>query len=99
VLIDFPIDILFSTVQPNRISWGAITSPFPFPPGPNSDAVLEAISLLKAAKRPVIIAGTGVRAGEVLLSLFGKFMSTDRFFAGYRSTERLCGVCAGAGFS
>ncbi|KAG0651940.1 Benzaldehyde lyase [Hyphodiscus hymeniophilus] len=46
VLIDFPIDDLFSPVHRSRISWGTITSPLPYPPGPHQDTILKALSLL-----------------------------------------------------
>ncbi|KAK2741218.1 hypothetical protein FQN57_005680 [Myotisia sp. PD_48] len=62
VLLDFPIDVLFSPVHTSRISWGSITSPLPYLPGPHSEAVKEAVNLLREAKRPVIITGTGARA-------------------------------------
>ena len=67
VLIDFPIDILFSPVHQSRISWGSITSPLPYPPGPHPEAVSEAISLLNSAKRPTIIVGTGAGSQKVSL--------------------------------
>lgn len=67
VLIDFPIDILFSPVHQPRISWGAITSPLPYLPGPHPDAVSEAMLLLQSAKRPAIILGTGARSAKVKL--------------------------------
>jgi thiamine pyrophosphate-dependent acetolactate synthase large subunit-like protein len=71
VLIDFPIDILFSPVHQSRISWGAITSSLPYQPAPNPEAVAEAISLLQSAKRPAIIVGTGARSTEVSLPFPG----------------------------
>ncbi|EER28222.1 Thiamine pyrophosphate enzyme family [Coccidioides posadasii C735 delta SOWgp] len=62
VLIDFPIDVLFSPVHQSRISWGSISSPIPYPPGPHKDAIEEALNILKQPTRPVIIVGTGARS-------------------------------------
>ncbi|KAF9890236.1 hypothetical protein FE257_006148 [Aspergillus nanangensis] len=61
VLIDFPIDVLFTPVHRPLISWGSITSPLAYPAGPHVEAVAEAVKLLKAAKRPAIIVGTGAK--------------------------------------
>ncbi|KAF1817036.1 thiamine diphosphate-binding protein [Eremomyces bilateralis CBS 781.70] len=72
VLLDFPIDVLFSPVTERLISWGSITSPLSYAPGPHAKAVEDTLALLKAAKRPVIITGTGGRskeAGEALMKL------------------------------
>ncbi|KAK9848157.1 hypothetical protein MYU51_017153 [Penicillium brevicompactum] len=61
VLLDFPIDVLFSPIQPKLIAWGSITSPFLYRPGPSDGAVKAAVELLASAKRPVIITGTGAK--------------------------------------
>ncbi|KAJ5989552.1 hypothetical protein N7481_004762 [Penicillium waksmanii] len=52
VLLDFPIDILFSPVHSKLISWGSITSPRSFPPAPHVAAVEAAAELLAQAERP-----------------------------------------------
>ncbi|KAL4896130.1 thiamine pyrophosphate enzyme, N-terminal TPP binding domain-containing protein [Aspergillus ambiguus] len=39
VVVDFPIDVLFSPVHRPLISWGSITSPLAYLPGPHADAV------------------------------------------------------------
>ncbi|CZR58873.1 related to thiamine pyrophosphate-requiring enzymes [acetolactate synthase, pyruvate dehydrogenase (cytochrome), glyoxylate carboligase, phosphonopyruvate decarboxylase] [Phialocephala subalpina] len=64
VLIDFPIEILFSPIRQHSISWGSICSPLAYPPAPSLQAIHEAIALWKAAKRPVIIISTGCRGAE-----------------------------------
>jgi thiamine pyrophosphate-dependent acetolactate synthase large subunit-like protein len=69
VLLDFPIDVLFSPVHPNLVAWGSIASPPSFPPGPHVAAVEEAIKLLSIAQRPVIITGTGARHPHVRFNL------------------------------
>lgn len=66
VLLDFPIDVLFSPIQPKLIAWGSITSPFLYRPGPSDGAVKAAVELLASAKRPVIITGTGAKHPHVL---------------------------------
>ncbi|PLB49055.1 thiamine diphosphate-binding protein [Aspergillus steynii IBT 23096] len=60
VLVDFPIDVLFSPVHRPLISWGSISSPLAYGPGAHTGAVQAAADLLSSAKRPVIITGTGV---------------------------------------
>ncbi|KAJ5239680.1 hypothetical protein N7468_004299 [Penicillium chermesinum] len=62
VLLDFPIDILFTPVYPKLISWGSIASPPSYPPGAHPKAVAEAARLIRNAKRPAIITSTGARA-------------------------------------
>ncbi|KAK1138560.1 hypothetical protein N8T08_002386 [Aspergillus melleus] len=64
VLVDFPIDVLFSPVHRPLISWGSISSPLAFGPGAHTGAVQAAVTLLKSAKRPVIIAGTGAKSEQ-----------------------------------
>lgn len=62
VLLDFPVDVLFSPVHNKRIAWVSIASPLSYPPGPHPEAIEAAAQLLADAKRPVIITGTGVRS-------------------------------------
>ncbi|KAL4809128.1 thiamine pyrophosphate enzyme, N-terminal TPP binding domain-containing protein [Aspergillus unguis] len=72
VLLDFPIDVLFTPVTEKLISWGSISSPLSYAPGPNTQAVKEAVELLKSASRPAIIIGSGGQSNEttsVLLTL------------------------------
>ncbi|KAL1956529.1 hypothetical protein VTO42DRAFT_7092 [Malbranchea cinnamomea] len=61
VVVDFPIEILFSPVYPERLSWGSISSPQPYRPGPDPEAISRAWGLIKEAKRPVIVCSTGAR--------------------------------------
>ncbi|KAI0151060.1 thiamine pyrophosphate enzyme, N-terminal TPP binding domain-containing protein [Pestalotiopsis sp. NC0098] len=61
VLIDFPIEILFSPVQKSRISWGSLLSPPSYPAGPHPEAISKTVGLLRASKRPIIVSGTGGR--------------------------------------
>lgn len=70
VLIDFPIDILFSPPQFDRIAYGAIDVPAVDPPAPNPATLERLWKAWKEAKRPVIITGTGARGtAEALLKL------------------------------
>lgn len=64
VLLDFPIDVLFSPPQMGRISWGSITRPLPLPPGPNSESVRIILEALQSAERPAIVVSTGARGPE-----------------------------------
>ncbi|KAJ5103920.1 hypothetical protein N7532_004449 [Penicillium argentinense] len=61
VLLDFPIDVLFTPVHAKLIAWGSISSPRSYLPGPHEEAIEAAAELLATAKRPVIITGTGSR--------------------------------------
>ncbi|KAF2029703.1 acetolactate synthase I/II/III large subunit [Setomelanomma holmii] len=61
VLLDFPIDVLFTPVEVERVAWGNITAPPVSPPGSEADAIRELAGLLKAAERPVVVIGTGAR--------------------------------------
>lgn len=67
VLLDFPIDILFTPVDEiERVSWGNITGPPVSLPGPDPNAVEELASLIKAAERPAVIVGTGARGVSII---------------------------------
>ncbi|KGQ00799.1 hypothetical protein PAAG_12527 [Paracoccidioides lutzii Pb01] len=46
------------------ISWGSISSPLPFAPGPHTGAVEEAARLIGSAKRPAIIIGAGGNSSQ-----------------------------------
>ena len=59
VLLDFPIDILFTPVENESIAWGGITAPPVTLPGPDPAAIGDAVRMIKEALRPVIIVGTG----------------------------------------
>lgn len=61
VLVDFPIDVLFSPPRLEAIAWGSINRPLPYAPAPAPEAVKEALQLWTQAKRPAIISGTGAR--------------------------------------
>lgn len=61
VLIDFPIDVLFTPVQSESIAWGGVTAPPVTFPGPDPAAIKDAVRMAKEALRPVIVVGTGSR--------------------------------------
>lgn len=61
VLLDVPIEVLFSPVQASRISWGSVGAPLAYPPGPSPEAVRKAAELLKNSARPIIVTGSGAR--------------------------------------
>ncbi|KAH7014710.1 thiamine pyrophosphate enzyme, N-terminal TPP binding domain-containing protein [Macrophomina phaseolina] len=87
VLLDVPIDVLFAPVSPSRISWGSISSYLPYPPGPHQGAIEEAVNLLKQAKRPAIIIGTGANSPDAASAL-SSFASATRIpiFSGGKFT-------------
>lgn len=72
VLLDCPIDVLFSPPQMDRIAWGSINRPLSYAPAADPAAIKEAAQLWSQAKRPAIITGTGARGdtfAENLLKL------------------------------
>ena len=62
VLLDFPIDVLFTPVQSESVAWGGITAPPVTLPGPDPAAINDAVRMFKEALRPAIIVGTGARS-------------------------------------
>ncbi|KAH6611850.1 acetolactate synthase I/II/III large subunit [Boeremia exigua] len=62
VLVDFPIDVLFTPVEKESIAWGNVTGPLVTMPGPDPAAIDQIASLLQEAERPAIIVGTGARS-------------------------------------
>lgn len=77
VLIDFPIEVLFSPVEPTRISWGSIRMKPSYPPAPHPDAIREAVQMLSNSRRPVVITGAGARGLEEDI-LFHDFIEKAR---------------------
>ncbi|KAL2816115.1 thiamine pyrophosphate enzyme, N-terminal TPP binding domain-containing protein [Aspergillus granulosus] len=75
VLLDFPIDVLFSPVHEKLISWGSVSSPLSYAPGPHVEAVKKAVELLQAASRPAVIIGSGAQSKETTAHLL-TFSST-----------------------
>ncbi|KAL1605823.1 hypothetical protein SLS59_002942 [Nothophoma quercina] len=61
VLVDFPIDVLFTPVENESIAWGNVTGPLVTLPGPDPAAIGQIATLLERAERSVIIVGTGAR--------------------------------------
>lgn len=61
VLVDFPIDILFTPVDLGSIAWGNVTGPVAALPGPDPAAIGEVATLLQEAERPAIVVSTGAR--------------------------------------
>lgn len=59
VLVDFPIDVLFTPIEQDSISWGSVLAPPVSLPGPDPAAIGEALALWKAAKRPIMLVSTG----------------------------------------
>jgi thiamine pyrophosphate-dependent acetolactate synthase large subunit-like protein len=61
VVLDFPIDVLFTPVEQDDIAWGNIMGGITSRPGPDPAAIKEVAGLLKSAQRPLVIVGTGAR--------------------------------------
>lgn len=80
VLIDFPIDVLFSPPQLHRIAFGAVDVPAASPPAPDPAALDRLLAAWKAAKRPAIINGTGVRGAGNALQRLAETTSTPVFY-------------------
>jgi thiamine pyrophosphate-dependent acetolactate synthase large subunit-like protein len=86
VLLDFPIDVLFSPPQQHRISYGAIDVAPAAPPGPDPAAVDRLLASWKSAKRPVIITGTGARGTDKILTKLAEATNTPVFYSNKFST-------------
>ncbi|KAF2705447.1 acetolactate synthase I/II/III large subunit [Pleomassaria siparia CBS 279.74] len=61
VMLDFPIDVLFTPVENEAIAWGGITAPLVSLPGPDPRAIDDAVQMMRESLRPVIIVGTGAQ--------------------------------------
>lgn len=60
VVIDIPVDVLFDAIDDAAVHTGG-RARLPYPPAPAPEGIVEAVALLRGARRPVIIAGGGVR--------------------------------------
>lgn len=81
VLIDFPIDVLFSPPQIHRISYGAVDVPFVDPPAPNPAALERLAEAWKNAKRPAIITGTGIGGADKEFVQLSEATNTPVFYS------------------
>jgi len=81
VLLDCPIDVLFSPPQIHRIAYGATLVPPAYAPAPDPAALDELSTMWKVAKRPVIITGTGVRDAGDLLAKLAEATNTPVFYS------------------
>ncbi|KAM0810021.1 hypothetical protein AB5N19_10368 [Seiridium cardinale] len=86
VLIDFPIDVLFSPPQLGRIALGALDVPPVSLPAPDPGTLDRLVSAWKAAERPVIITGTGVIGTDKKLQLLAETTNTPVFYSNKFST-------------
>ncbi|KIW04586.1 uncharacterized protein PV09_04335 [Verruconis gallopava] len=85
VVVDFPIDVLFGPPRLDALALGNLTSELTLPPSPNPASLERLVELWSAAKRPVIITGTGAGRttdGENLLLRLAETTSTPIFFSG-----------------
>lgn len=69
VLIDFPIDVLFTPVDDESIAWGNVTGPLVTLPGPDPAAIGQIATFLEEAERPAIVISTGARSVRTMLTL------------------------------
>ena len=81
VLIDFPIDILFTPPHMPRIAYGAMSVPPAYNAAPDPAAVDRLLQLWSKAKRPVIITGTGARGTDNSLTKLAEATSTPVFYS------------------
>lgn len=81
VLIDFPIDVLFTPPQMHRIAFGAITAPPAYNAAPDPAAVDNVIGQWNKAKRPVIITGTGARGTDAALVKLAEATHSPVFYS------------------
>ena len=85
VVIDFPIDVLFSPPQMSRIAFGAVSVPPAYNAAPDPAAVDKLLQLWSKAKRPVIITGTGARGVHSSLTKLAEATSTPVFHSNKHS--------------
>ncbi len=81
VLIDFPIDVLFTPPQVSRISYGAVSVPPAYAAAPDPAALDALIKAWNKAKRPVIITGTGARGTDKELTKLAETTRTPVFYS------------------
>lgn len=81
VLIDFPIDVLFSPPHIPRIAYGAVSVPPAYNAAPDPAAVNKVIEHWSKATRPVIITGTGARGTDKALTPLAEATSTPVFYS------------------
>lgn len=86
VLLDFPIDVLFSPPQQHRIAYGAIDVAPAAPPGPDPASIDRLMTAWRSAKRPVIITGTGARGTDRILLKLAESTNTPVFYSNKFST-------------
>jgi thiamine pyrophosphate-dependent acetolactate synthase large subunit-like protein len=86
VLLDVPIDVLFTPPHMPRVAHGALTVPPAYPPAPDPAALDVLITAWSAAKRPAVITGTGVRGTDKLLTSLAEGTSTPVFYSNKFST-------------
>lgn len=86
MLLDFPIDVLFTPPQQHRIAYGALDVAPASPPGPDPTAIDRLLDAWRAAKRPVIITGTGVRGTDQVLTKLAESTNTPVFYSNKFST-------------
>lgn len=81
VLLDVPVDVLFGPAIPPV---GPDSTRLPYSPAPAPEAVAEAVELLRAARRPVVIAGGGLRgpAPSAALTAFAERAGVPVFHPG-----------------
>ena len=81
VLIDFPIDVLFSPPQISRIAFGAVSVPPAYNAAPDPASIDQLLQHWSKAKRPVIITGTGARGTDSTLTKLAEATSTPVFYS------------------
>lgn len=87
VLVDFPIDILFTPVQNEDIAWGSVTSPAVHRPGSNPAAIDDVINIWQQAKRPVILVSTGAASAAKEVVALAEETNTPIFHSFKYSTK------------
>ena len=81
VLIDFPIDVLFTPPHMPRIAYGAVSVPPVYQAAPDPAAVDKLLQAWNGAKRPVIITGTGARGTDKELTQLAEATHTPVFYS------------------
>ncbi|MGQ0577234.1 MAG: thiamine pyrophosphate-binding protein [Pseudonocardia sp.] len=82
VLLDLPVDVLFGRVPAGSVACAAAR--LPHSPAPAPEAVAQAVTLLRGARRPAVIAGGGLRgpAPSAALATFAQRAQVPVFHPG-----------------
>lgn len=87
VLLDVPIDVLFSPPQEHRIAYGSLAAPIVSAPAPDPHALESLLKAWRVAQRPVVITGTGASGAGKLLTKLAETTRTPVYYSNKYSSD------------